>query len=116
MLPMPAQAKRKRVSGTINWCPRGDEKPVDGQYIPDKKIELSFEFNGNRYRVALAPPPTGSTTWIGSYVVNARPPQQTTAKLYTAPDGSMVLLGEWREETYDYSWVVEFGEDDEDET
>ena len=75
----------------------------DGELVPGKCLDMNFEHGGNSYKVVMRPLADGSE-WRGTLLTNG---VQTAirAQLYTAVNGSMILVGSW-EEQGGYTWVA----------
>lgn len=85
---------------------------TEGEYIPGKRIEVSFFQEGNRYKVSLGH--SEGDIWVGHYTCNSGAQAPVKAKLYTSSSGEMVLIGEW-EERGSYTWIANITPDGDEE-
>ena len=73
---------------------------------PDK-IAFEVTAEGYDYTVTLKPAAAGPPWWIGGWKCKSDNSQgHAQAKLYTAIDGGIVLVGTWKEDDEQY-WFTE---------
>jgi hypothetical protein len=74
-----------------------------GELVPGKCLDLNFEHGGHKYIIILRAQGDGSE-WRGTLFTDG---VATTvrAQLYTAKNGSMILVGSWEEQGL-YTWVA----------
>jgi hypothetical protein len=94
--------------GAVNcWFVRQKEyvSRATGEYIPGKRLELTFPSDGREYTVILKAGSQGN--WQGDYRDSSGSTGLVAAKLYSSEDGEMVLVGRWPEDGIEFTWLVD---------
>jgi hypothetical protein len=97
----------KRRNGRTCWFDAADASQVREAIVEADKIAFDLTAHGDHYSVTLSPAPAGAPWWKGIWRCKTDASQgHLQAKLYTASDGGIVLVGIWKEDGEQY-WFTE---------
>lgn len=96
--------KRVQISVRQQWLgsPEYTADRGGGQFIKGKSLTINFVHGGKTYAVLMH---ASGSEWIGHYTVDGGRQESIKGKLYTAEDGSMLMVGWWFEEG-SYTWIA----------